>query len=95
MFVAQAMTAGIADGHPALDSNTVEATIHAPVDNGFPDDGMLATTSGAQIWAIAGFDLDVRERHEARSSVAVDRDRDGQKPPEQQRARYPNPRTPI
>ncbi|MQP77376.1 hypothetical protein CQ393_15965 [Stenotrophomonas sp. MYb238] len=57
MFVAQAMTAGIADGRPPLDSNTGEATIHTPVDNGFPDDGILATISGAQNRAIASLDL--------------------------------------
>ena len=53
MFVAQAVTTGTADWSPALDTNTGEATIYAPMDHGFPDDGILATTRGAQAWAIA------------------------------------------
>lgn len=61
------------------------------MDHGFPDDGILATTRGARTWAIADLDLDALDHHEARPEVAVDRDWDGQKRPELQRARYSNP----
>lgn len=37
MFVAQAVTTGAADWSPALDTNTGEATIYAPMDRGFPE----------------------------------------------------------
>ena len=41
-FVIQAPTAGLADWSPALDVNTGKAGFYAPVDIGFPDDGVLA-----------------------------------------------------
>ena len=88
MFVAQAVTTGTADWSPALDTNTGEATIYAPMDHGFPEDGILATTCGAQTWAIADLDIDALERHRAQAQVAVDRDWDGQKLPALQAARY-------
>ena len=88
MFVAQAVTTGAADWSPALDANTGEATIYAPMDHGFPEDGILATTCGAQTWAIADLDIDALERHRAQAQVAVDRDWDGQKLPALQAARY-------
>src|SRR3546814_14989067 len=40
MFIAQAVTSGAADWSPALDTNTGEATIYAPMDRGFPEDGI-------------------------------------------------------
>jgi len=91
MFVARAVTAGVADWSPALDTNTGEATIYAPMDHGFPEDGVLATARGAQTWAIADLDLDALERHRVHDQVAVDRDWDGQKLPAFQKARCSTP----
>lgn len=91
MFVAQAVTAGIADWSPALDTNTGEATIYAPMDHGFPEDGILARTRGTQTWAIADLDIEALEGNRAHDQVAVDHDWDGQKQPAFRRARYSNP----
>jgi predicted amidohydrolase len=88
MFVAQAVTTGTADWSPALDTSTGEATIYAPMDHGFPDDGILATTRGGQTWAIADLDIDALERHRAQAQVAVDLDWDGQKAPAFRQARH-------
>ena len=88
MFVAQAVTTGTADWSPALDTNTGEATIYAPMDHGFPDDGILATTRGGQTWAIADLDIDALERHRAQAQVAVDLDWDGQKASAFRQARH-------
>ncbi len=46
LFVVQAVTAGRAPWSPALDENTGEAAVYAPMDIGFPDDGVLARTGG-------------------------------------------------
>lgn len=91
MFVAQSVTAGTADWSPALDANTGEAAIYAPMDHGFPEDGVLAMTRGEQTWAIADLDFEALERHRAQAQVAVDRDWDGQKMPALQKARHSNP----
>lgn len=78
MFVAQAVTAGMAAWSPALDVNTGEATIYAPMDRGFPEDGILATTKGEQGWAIAALDIEALEKQRASAQVTVDDDWDGQ-----------------
>ena len=39
-FVAQSVTAGLAPWSPALDTNTGEAAIYAPMDVGLPADGI-------------------------------------------------------
>ncbi|MDM4772845.1 carbon-nitrogen hydrolase family protein [Solimonas sp. SE-A11] len=91
MFVAQAVTTGTAGWSPALDTNTGEATIYAPMDHGFPEGGILAMARGEQLWAIADLDFEALEKHRAQAQVAVDRDWDGQKMPALQRARYANP----
>ncbi|HOZ25292.1 MAG TPA: carbon-nitrogen hydrolase family protein, partial [Thermomonas sp.] len=52
-FVAQAVTAGEAPWSPALDTNTGEAALIAPMDVGLPSDGMLVQTRGSEAWAIA------------------------------------------
>ncbi len=88
MFIAQAVTTGAADWSPALDTNTGEATIYAPMDRGFPEDGILATTCGTQAWAIADLDVDALERNQEQAQVAVDRDWDGQMLPALRKARY-------
>ena len=48
-----AVTAGVARWSPALDVNTGEAAILAPMDRGFPADGVLATTRGGGQCSVA------------------------------------------
>jgi predicted amidohydrolase len=73
-FVAQAVTAGEAPWSPALDSNTGEAALIAPMDVGLPQDGILAQTRGAQAWAIADLDVAALDASRANAQVANDRD---------------------
>ena len=87
MFVAQAVTAGEAAWSPALDINTGEAAIFAPMDRGLPDDGVVAQTTGDQEWAIADLDVDALDRSRADAQVANDRDWMGQLKPALSRAR--------
>jgi len=87
MFVAQAVTAGEAPWSPALDINTGEAAIYAPMDRGLPADGVVAQTAGDQTWAIADLDLDALDRSRADAQVANDRDWSGQLQPALARAR--------
>lgn len=87
IFVAQAVTAGQAPWSPALDQNTGEATVYAPMDAGFPDDGILARTCGEQVWAVAELDFDQLERSRGHAQVANDRDWPGQLAPALRQAR--------
>ncbi len=87
IFVAQAVTAGEAPWSPALDINTGEAAIFAPMDHGLPADGVVVQTAGDQAWAIADLDLDALERSRAEAQVANDRDWAGQLQPALVRAR--------
>ncbi len=87
MFVAQAVTAGEAPWSPALDVNTGEAAIFAPMDRGLPADGVVVQTVGDQAWAIADLDLDALERSRADAQVANDRDWADQLQPALVRAR--------
>lgn len=80
-FVAQSVTCGEAAWSPALDCNTGEAAIYAPMDRGFPDDGILAQTSGTQTWAMAQVDFAALEASRAQAQVANDRDWPGQNAP--------------
>lgn len=81
MFVAQAVTAGLAQWSPALDVNTGEAALYAPMDVGFPADGVLAQTAGDQLWAVAELDVDALDASRGRAQVANDRDWPGQARP--------------
>jgi len=81
MFVAQSVTAGLAEWSPALDVNTGEAAIYAPMDRGLPADGILARTTGEQVWATAGLDFAALEASRGRAQVGVDRDWPGQLAP--------------
>jgi len=74
MFVAQAVTAGLAEWSPALDVNTGEAAIYAPMDVGFPPDGVLAQTDDQQLWAYADLDFAAFEASRQQAQVANDRD---------------------
>jgi len=73
-FVAQAVTAGEAAWSPALDVNTGEAALYAPMDVGLPDDGVVAVTQGEQAWAMAELDFEALEASRAVAQVANDRD---------------------
>jgi predicted amidohydrolase len=87
MFVAQSVTAGEAPWSPALDVNTGEATIYAPMDVGLPADGIVAQTQGDQVWAIADLDFSALDASRVQAQVANDKDWDGQLVPAITRAR--------
>ena len=81
MFVAQSVTAGLAQWSPALDVNTGEAAIYAPMDVGFPADGVLVQTGEGELWAVADLDFAAFEASRRRAQVANDRDWMGQQQP--------------
>jgi predicted amidohydrolase len=81
MFVAQSVTAGEARWSPALDTNTGEAAIYAPMDVGLPADGIVVQTQEDQVWAIAELHFDALETSRNRAQVANDRDWNGQLAP--------------
>ena len=87
MFVVQAVTAGQAPWSPALDENTGEAALYAPMDAGFPADGILASTRGGDTWAVAELDFALLEGTRGQAQVANDRDWPGQQAPALARAR--------
>ncbi len=81
MFVAQSVTTGEAAWSPALDTNTGEAAIYAPMDVGLPADGIVVQTHGDQVWAMADLDFEALEASRVRAQVANDRDWNGQLAP--------------
>jgi predicted amidohydrolase len=85
--VAQAVTAGQAAWSPALDVNTGEAAIYAPMDIGFPADGVLARSAEGQDWVLADLDAGVFDATGGGSQVGIDRDWPGQLAPALARAR--------
>jgi hypothetical protein len=87
MFVVRAVTAGAAPWSPALDANTGEAAIHAPMDRGLPADGVLAQTRDDQDWAVAELDFAALDDASSQPQVANDRDWPGQWRPGSLRAR--------
>lgn len=80
-FIAQSVTAGIAEWSPALDVNTGEAAVYAPMDRGLPADGVLAQTHGDEVWAYAELDFAALEASRANAQVANDGDWAGQLKP--------------
>ena len=86
-FVAQAVTAGEAPWSPALDTNTGEAALIAPMDAGLPHDGILAQTRGGDPWAIAELDFAALDASRGQAQVANDRDWHAQYFPSVLRAR--------
>ena len=73
-FIAQSVTAGEAPWSPALDVNTGEAALYAPMDVGFPADGVLAASDGRDGWTVADIDIDALHATRAQAQVANDRD---------------------
>lgn len=86
-FVAQAVTTGEAAWSPALDVNTGEATVYAPMDAGFPADGIVSVTDAPTGWAYADIDVAVLADSRAGAQVANDRDWPGQLAPNLLRAK--------
>lgn len=86
-FVAQAVTAGEAPWSPALDVNTGEATVYAPMDVGFPADGIVSVTDAPSGWAYADIDVATLADSRADAQVANDRDWPGQWAPNLLRAK--------
>ena len=86
-FVAQAVTAGEAAWSPALDVNTGEAALYAPMDVGFPADGIVSATHALSGWTYADIDVAVLADSRAGAQVANDRDWPGQLAPNLLRAR--------
>lgn len=89
IYVAQAVTAGRADWSPALDVNTGQAAIFAPMDVGLPADGVLAQTldGDGDAWALATLDVARLQATRAQAQVANDRDWPGHWQPRLRRAR--------
>jgi len=81
MFVAQSVTAGEAAWSPALDTNTGEAAIYAPMDVGLPANGIVAQTRADQVWAMAELDFAALEASRTHAQVANDSDWTGQLAP--------------
>lgn len=73
-FVAQAVTAGDAPWSPALDVNTGEAALYAPMDVGLPEDGIVVQTAGDAAWACAELDFDALDASRDVAQVANDLD---------------------
>lgn len=90
-FVARAVTSGDSPWGPALEVSTGEAAIYAPMDAGFPADGVLASTRAGGQWAIADVDLAALEVSRVHAQVANDRDWRGQSLPALTTARVENP----
>lgn len=86
-FVAQAVTAGESPWNPALDVNTGEATLYAPMDVGFPADGIVAVTQSPYGWTCADVDIAALAASRTDAQVANDRDWPGQLAPNLLRAK--------
>jgi len=91
LFVAQSVTTGEAAWSPALDTNTGEAAIYAPMDVGLPADGIVVQTRADQVWAMAELDFEALEASRVRAQVANDRDWNGQLAPRITRAALSKP----
>lgn len=70
VYVACAVTAGVADWSPALDVNTGTAALYTPIDRGFPSDGVLARAQEGADWAIAELDLAALDAFKREAQVA-------------------------
>lgn len=70
VFVACAVTAGVAPWSPALDVNTGSATIYTPIDRGFPSDGIAVRAEASADWAYADLDLAALDAFKRDAQVA-------------------------
>ena len=86
-FVVQSVTTGEATWSPALETNSGEAALTAPLDVGLPADGVLARTRCQQHWAMAELDFAALEASRSQVQVAKDRDWTAQYFPTIERAR--------
>lgn len=86
MFVAKAVTSGHAPWSPALDVNTGQAAIYAPMDHGLPADGVVAATRSDTVWAVAEVAISALDDTRTQAQVANDRDWPDQLRPAIQRA---------
>lgn len=80
-YVARAVTTGDAPGNPWLDVNTGAAEVHAPVDRGFPSDGVVARGAPGERWLVVDLDLDALDAARRDGQVANDRDWPAQQRP--------------
>lgn len=74
VYVACAVTAGVAEWSPALDVNTGTAALYTPIDRGFPSDGVLARAKEGGDWAIAELDLAALDAFKREAQVANAKD---------------------
>ena len=78
-FVVQSPTVGEADWSESVDVNVGAAAIYAPVDRGFPSDGLLAAGElNASQWVFADVDLAALDAVRTDGQVLNFRDWDGQ-----------------
>lgn len=70
VFVACAVTAGVAPWSPALDVNSGEAAIYTPIDRGFPPSGVAACSSAGDDWVFADLDLAALDAFKRDAQVA-------------------------
>lgn len=87
VFVACAVTAGVAPWSPALDLNTGCAAIYSPIDRGFPPDGVIARAEGTAEWAFADLDLASLDGFKREAQVANAGDWRSRERPSMTRAR--------
>lgn len=79
VFVAQSSLVGNAAWSPAVDVNVGAAAVYAPVDRGFPPDGIIEHGAmNVPEWTYATLDLDELQRVRASGQVFNYRDWDGQ-----------------
>lgn len=79
VFVVQSSLIGNASWSPAVDVNVGAAGVYAPVDRGFPPDGIIESgTPNTPQWVYATLDLDELQRVRATGQVFNYRDWDGQ-----------------
>lgn len=87
IYVACAVTAGVAEWSPALDLNTGRAAVYTPIDRGFPSDGVLARADEGADWTIAELDLAALDAFKREAQVANANDWFAQQRPGIARAR--------
>jgi predicted amidohydrolase len=96
VYVLKAVTAGMAPFNAFLDQNTGEPALHAPIDRGFPADGVVVegvVDSGpaAGLLAVAELDLDALAAVRRAGQVGNDADWHAQLRPGIRRARLLRP----